>query len=249
MTIHAGSRRSTTRGRRRWTLLSNLVLGMALILTGCAGAEETSLPDDGPPPPITRDAALRFVQKTLTAGQRAAASRTFAISLTDTEVTSFLNIRRELTRELEQVGLNQLDQIEGLESLGGEEIDIDLWRALLGQREGSGGLRSLRLRIGLKDTRVHFKGDGRLIARGEIALLRWGLPIRFVIAPHAAEGELTFDFIEGQVGSIGMPKMLFDLLGKGLAEVLVFVQAYAEITQIEVGAGTLAISGRYKGPD
>ena len=69
--------------------------------------------------------------------------------------------------------------------------------------------------------------------------------MRLVIAPSASNGELVLDFVDGQIGRVRMPEFIFDLIGKGLAEVLLAGQAYAEITQIQVGSGTLTISGRY----
>jgi hypothetical protein len=86
------------------------------------------------------------------------------------------------------------------------------------------------------------KGAG---GRGEPAFLRWRLPVRVVVAPHAASGEMTLDFVEGQVGRFGLPEIVFDLLGKGIAKALLGGQAYAEIMRISVQTGALTISGRY----
>ncbi len=219
-----------------------LMLLAALLLTGCGGnrASEPVLPDDGPAPASSREAALSFVRKALTAGQSAVEGGAFTLTITDSEVTSFLNIQRDLMGELGDVGIDNLGQIEGLEGLGGEEgINVDAWRDLLQQRDEGGPLRPR-----LREARVHFKANGDVIARGEFALLRWRFPARFVVAPEASEGEMVLDFVEGQIGRVNLPEPVFDLLGKGVAQALLAGQEYAEITQIRVSAGTLTISGR-----
>lgn len=236
--------RSTKKG---WPVLLGLLA--LLVLGGCAGDQTAVLPDDGPPPPVSRAAALSFVRKALTAGQTAVDTQAFTLTVTDSEVTSFLNIRTELTREMQDLGIDQLDQIEGLEGLAGEDINLDAWVSLLGNNEDGNRRLLPRLRLGLQDPRVTFRGNGpdsrRVIARGELAFLRWRLPVRLVVAPHATSGEMVLDFVEGQVGRIKLPEFVFDLLGKGIAEALLAGQAYAEITQITVQKGAFTISGRY----
>ena len=233
-----------TWGHDLWRVV---VMGVAVILiaTGCGSPDDAVLPNDGPAPPFSRAAALSFVRKALTAGETAVASKAFTLTLTDREVTSFLNIRTELTQELQDVGIDQLDQLAGLEGLSSEEINLDAWLSLLGEnREGNPPLLA-RLRLGLKEPRVYFKGDGQVIARGELALLRWSVPVRLVVAPRAVSGEMVLDFVEGQIGRVKLPEIIFDLLGKGIAEALLAGQAYAEITEISVGQGTFTLSGRY----
>jgi len=226
-----------------------LAVGLALVLGACAPVRAegvTALPDDGPSPTVSREAAFRLMQKTVTAGQAATSDRSFALVLTDAEVTSFLNLRAELMREFEGVGVEQLGQIEGLQELVPGQVDLEAWRALL-TREGSESGRGLpRLRLGLHDAQVHFKGDGQIIARGDLAFLWWRQPTRLVVAPYAGSGEVNFEFVEGQVGATRVPQLLFNLLGKGITSALVLGQSfgYAEITQIEVTAGTLSLGGR-----
>jgi len=227
--------------------LMSILVGMSLVVIGCTGTggQVTELPDDGPAPPTSRAAALSFVQKALTAGQSAAESQSIILVLTDAEVTSFLGIRAELTRDLEKVGIEQIGQIEGLEELGGGGLNIEAWQGLFGT-DGQPRERLIpRVRIGLREPQVYFKADGRVIARGYLALLKWRVPVRVVVAPRALEGEMELDFVEGQIGAVKAPEFVFDLLGKGIAEALLAGQAYAQITQIQVEAGALTISGRY----
>jgi len=226
-----------------------LAVGLALVLGACVpvqAAGVTVLPDDGPSPSVSREAAFRLMQKTVTAGQAATSDRAFSLVLTEAEVTSFLNLRAGLMSEFEGVGLEQLGQIEGLQEPALGQVDLEAWRALL-TREGTDNRRGLpRLRLGLHDARVHFRGDGQIIARGDLAFLWWRQPTRLVIAPYARAGEVSFEFVEGQVGATRVPQLLFNLLGKGITSALVLGQSfgYAEITQIEVAAGTLSLGGR-----
>jgi len=143
------------------------------------------------------------------------------------------------------VGIDQVGQIEGLEELSGVDINIDAWQGLLGT-DGEPRERLIpRLRVGLRKAQVLFKADGRVIARGYLAFLKWRVPVRIVVAPHATEGEMVLDFVEGSIGRVQMPEIIFDLLGKGIAKLLLAGQDYAEISQIQVGAGTFAIAGQY----
>ena len=58
-------------------------------------------------------------------------------------------------------------------------------------------LSDLSLRLAIKEPQVYFKANGHAAVRGYGALLRWRLPLRVVVAPRAAEGELALDFVEG----------------------------------------------------
>lgn len=238
--------------RARWV---GAVLAMVLLLSGCGALSDSvtgrrwELPNDGPSPPVSRAAALSLLRKALTAGQGAIDTQTLSLTVTDAEVSSFLNIRRELSRELggmTGVGLDQLGQLEGMEGLEVEGADIDTLRRLLGQGDSGDGLRMPRLRIGLREAAVHFKGDGRLIARGDIGFLRWGLPVRMVLAPTASDGELALNFVEGQIGPVALPAFVFNLLDRGLAELLLLGQAYAQVQEVAVTEGAFTIRGQYR---
>jgi hypothetical protein len=220
---------------------------VALVLGACTPAEGTTvLPDDGPSPVVSRESAFNLIQKTVTAGQSATSERALALVLTDAEVTSFLNLRTDLMREFEGMGFDQLGQIDELQDLVPGQVDLDALRALLTQENNGGGRGLPRLRLGFHDARVHFRGEGQIVTRGDLAFLWWRQPARLVIAPYASAGEISFEFVEGQVGRTRVPQVLFDLLGRGLTSALVLGQSfgYAEITQIQVSAGTLTLSGR-----
>lgn len=221
----------------------------AVGLRALAATSEAELPDDGPQIVISAEAAFRLVEKVTAAGQGAVETGQLTLTVTEEEVTSFLNIGSELTgslRGLENLELTELGDLEELEGLQG----LEQWQELLRMREGQGlpniPLSDLRPRLGIKEPQVYFKGSGHIVVRGYAGLLRWRWPVRVVVAPRASQGEMVLDFVEGTLGSVDMPEVIFDLIGKGLARAILAGQEYAEINEIRVGAGTLTISGRYR---
>jgi len=226
-------------------------------LAATSGAE---LPDDGPQVATSPEAAFRLVEKVTAAafrlvekvaaaGQSALETGQLTLTVTEEEVTSFLNIGSELTGNLRGLesfeGLTQLGDLEELEGFEG----FEQWQEFLRRREGQGlpgiGLSDLSPRLGIKEPQVYFKDSGHVVVRGYAGLLRWRWPVRVVMAPRASQGEMVLDFVEGTLGSVDMPEVVFDLIGKGLARAILAGQEYAEITEIGVGSGTLTIGGRY----
>jgi len=236
-------------GRRRergWLLLVAVIA--VFLLTGCADASgllEAELPDDGPRPATSAASAGRFVQKVTAAGEGAANTGRFTLTITDEEVTSFLNVGTVLSRQLGGLPIQDLDQLRDIPELEG--IDLDRYRDLLGEdgRIPALGDDGLRLRLTIQEPQVYFLGNGSMIVRGEARFLVISLPVRVVAAPRASQGELVLDFVEGQLGPAPMPEILFDYVGKGLARALLAGREYAEITEIRVTDGVLTVSGRW----
>lgn len=235
------------RRRGRGWLFAVAVIAV-LLLAGCADASgllEAELPDDGPPPPTSAASAGRFLQKLSTAGEGAANTGRFTLTVTDEEITSFLNVSSILRRQLGDLPMQDLEQLRDLPELEG--IDLGRYRDLLGEggRIPALGDDGLRLQLTIQAPQVYFLGDGRMIVRGKVRFLVVSLPVRVVVAPRASQGELVLDFVEGQVGPVPMPEILFDYLGKGLARALLAGREVAEITEIRVTDGVLTVSGRW----
>lgn len=233
--------------RRAW-LLVVAILGI-LLLTNCLGSDsllDAELPDDGPAPAPTVAAASRFVEKVSRAGESAADRGQFALTLTDQEVTSFVSVRSILRGQLGNLPIEDLGQVQDIPELDG--VDLSAWQELLGQRGQLPilGDERMRLRLTIEDAQVHFLSNGRIIVRGNARFLIAQLPVRVVAAPRASEGELVLDFVEGQLGPVPMPEIIFDYLGSGIARALLAGREYAEITEIRVTEGVLTISGRWK---
>lgn len=234
-----------TQSVRLATLLVAAMVAV-LILSGC----QAELPDDGSPPEISAAAARRFAEKAVAAGQIAANTGRFELTVTEGEATSFLNIGIILLQQTQTLPLEDLEQIQGIPELEG--IDVTQWRALLEQRERLPTLpglndRGLRLRLTVDEPLVRFRGDGRMVVRGDVKVLILDFPVRFVVAPRASEGELMLDFVEGQLGALPMPEIIFDLVGSGLSNAILMGQEQtgAQITEISVARGTLTIRGVY----
>jgi hypothetical protein len=227
------------------------LLALSLVLSGCQlprlrGAE---LPDDGPPIATSQEAAQQFLQKITQASNGSAGSGEVALTVTQEEVTSFLVIGAELADQLQAArnlenleDLADLQDLEGLEGIEG----LARWQELARQREGLPRIRlpDLSLRLGLEEPEVRFQGDGQVIVRGYATVRRLRQPVRVVIAPRAADGELAFDFVEGKLGPLPLPEGLFDLVAAGLARAVMGGDRAIQVREITVNEGTLTLRGR-----
>jgi hypothetical protein len=242
------------RSKTRFVALSLVVIVLAGLLAGCQRPEflDAELPDDGAPIRTSPEAAMRFVEKVTAAGERASETKSLSLTVSQQEVTSFLDIGGIMAEQMQAMNLSslgdvqQIDLAQGLEGVEG----LEQWQALLGQRDGlpNISLSDLSLRVVVREPQVYFKGNGHLIVRGYAEALGQRQPVRLVFAPRASEGELVLDFVEGNLGPVEVPELLIDQVGKGLARAILAGQDYVEITKIDVGEGSMTLSGRYVGP-
>jgi hypothetical protein len=234
---------------RRILKMTAASLALALAAGACfiPGVGEATLPDDGPPVPVTQAAAESFSQKVLAGAQ---GDGTFQFTITQQEATSAVAILAELAEFsgdspiLE--GAGQIPDQIPLEELPGDLEVTPAIEALLERLQGADGqgpdLSGLRME--LDQPEIYFKGDGRMILRGYGVLGSWRLPLRVVTQPRASQGEIVLDFVEGQIGRLPLPEFLFDPLGKLMAQALLAGREYAEISELTVGPGTLTFRGR-----
>jgi hypothetical protein len=231
------------------------VVGLVAILALAACQKpaflEAELPNDGPPIAVSQEAARRFVEKVTVAGQSAAETKSLSFTVSQEEVTSFLNIGGLLAEQVQALDLENLEDLQQLESAQGLEglEGLQEWQTLLAAREGLPNIRlsDLSLRVVLREPEVYFKSNGHIVIRGYAEAVGQRQPLRLVLAPRASEGELAFDFVEGNLGPVSVPELLVDQVGKGLARAILTGQEYAEVTQVHVGDGSLTLSGRYRG--
>ena len=237
-------------GKSKWLLVA--LLALVLVVGGCQapGFLQGELPDDGPRVATSQAAGLRFAEKVADAGERAAESKRLRITVTEGEVTSFLNIGSEMSRQLQAIygvgDLAQLSQIQREQAL--QEIEgLPEWAGLLDRAQGTLGLElpDGELRVTIRDAEVRFEGNGQMIIRGYGEVLGLRLPLRLVMAPRASSGELLLDFVEGTLGPLSVPEGIVDLVGKGLARLILAGNDYVEVSKIEVADGSLTLSGRY----
>lgn len=218
---------------------------------------EPELPDDGPPVAVSQQSAASFVTKVIAAGEQASSQQSVRFTVTEQEVTSALSYGAELAAYsqggpvFEGLGALPVDDLptdqlppeaqrfrDLTESLGG----------LTGNQEGSGGGLLPDLRLKLEEPQVYFRAEGRMIMRGYGVLWRWRQPLRVVIAPRASQGELEFDFVEGQFGALPLPEFLFDPLGNLVGQALKAGQDYASITELTISDGVLTFAGELRVP-
>lgn len=57
-------------------------------------------------------------------------------------------------------------------------------------------------------------------------------------------GELDFDFIEGQLGRVGLSEPLFQLVADGLERLLLAGNDIAEVTSVNINDGVMTFSAR-----
>ena len=235
----------------RWVFRAGLLALLAL--AGCAasgGLLEAELPDDGPAPATSAAAAGRLLQRVVAAGEGAADTGAFTLTVTEEEATSLLDLGSVLLREVDDLPLDDLQQMQELAQ--GQDIpeldgiDLGQWQELMAHRERLPLLGGDGLRLTIQDPGVHFLANGQMIVRGNARFLIAQLPFRVVAAPRAMQGELVLDFIDGQLGPASMPELIFDYLGQGVARALLAGREYAEISDIRVTDGVLTIRGRWK---
>jgi hypothetical protein len=215
-----------------------------VVLAGCqpARSDNLVLPANNTPVEPTTEAALRFVEKVSAAGKHGLESGQASLTISQQEVTSFLSIGSQIARQLHgsQLTAERLADLQDIEGL-------DKWKQLAQERQGLPPIRlpGVALRVIFAEPQVYFTGDGEIALYGYLRLLRWQLPVHLSVAPRASQGELVLDFVSGSIGPIRLPELLFDPLGKALAQLILSGQALAEITEIRVDAGQMTIAGQY----
>lgn len=243
-------RRFVARRRAKWLLLALLAIALAVGACQAPGFLEAELPEDGPPVATSQAAAQRFAEKLAAAGERAAESKQLRITVTEAEVTSFLNIGSEISKQLRAVygvdSLAQLDQLQREQALQ-DIAGLSEWAGVLDRAQGTLGLElpDADLRVRIQEAEVRFERNGQMIVRGYGEALGLRLPLRLVMAPRASAGELVLDFVEGTLGPLSVPEGLVDLVGKGLSRLILAGNDYVEVSKIEVADGALTLSGRY----
>ncbi|MGD8902180.1 MAG: hypothetical protein PVH95_06935 [Anaerolineae bacterium] len=236
--------------KAKWLLLALLATVLAVGACQAPGFLQVELPNDGPRVATSQAAAMRFAEKVANAGERAAESKRLRITVTEGEVTSFLNIGSEMSSQLKALygvdSLAQLSQLQRQQALQNVE-GLPEWAGLLDRAQGSLGLElpDGALRVTIREAEVRFERTGQMIVRGYGEVLGLRLPLRLVMAPRASAGELVLDFVEGTLGPLSVPEGIVDLVGKGLARLILAGNDYVEVSKIDVSDGSLTLSGQY----
>lgn len=241
----------TVRKSSRWLSVA-VILIVSLFVGACQTPDflQAELPDDGLPIATSFVAAQRLIEKVSTAGEQAANTGKLNITVTQEEVTSLLSIGSQISEQLRVYDVGSLQDLQGIQqTTNAPELEnLTAWTDLLEGRDGlsSLGLSELALRLAIAEPEVYFKGNGQVIVRGYGKLLVLRQPLRLVLAPRASDGELVLDFVEGNLGPVGVPESLVDQIGKGLATVIMAGEDHAVINKIQVSEGKLRLTGRYR---
>jgi hypothetical protein len=236
--------------QRSWSFV--LLLALALVLSACQapGFLQAELPDDGPAIDTSPAAAQRFAEKVAAAGERAVETKRLNLTVSQKELTSFLSLGSQVAQQLQDAygvsSLQELEQLQRQQGLANAEGLPDWVKTLQGAQERLGvDLPDLSLAVRIQEPEVYFRGNGQIIVRGYGQVLGQRLPLRLVLAPRAAEGELALDFVEGKLGPLSVPEGLVDLVGAGLARLILAGSDYVQVSKIQVADGSLTLSGRY----
>lgn len=245
--VHTVLKRSGA-GRSLVVRWAGLVL-LGLAMAACGGRAPEQVEVELEPVPVSTEAAQRFFSKALNAGQQALQDQSVHLVLTDEEVTSALALATRfvafsptgvsIDRETLPAGQQLPDESQFPEGLR-EVLPFEESDGLLG-----GLTDSLRLKI--LDPQVRFTAEGLIDIRAVGQVGDSERPIHLVLAPTASNGELELDFVEGNLGGLPMPELIFDPIGNLLARMILAGQEFIRVDEITVVRGTLTLSGEWTG--
>ena len=243
--------RGARRSRGRWLLLVGALFAAALAATCTAAMDRSAvMAEYGEPTPVSTAAAADVFSRGATALQELPDSGLLRVTLTEEEATSALGLGLmlpELVRAMETVSP---DEIGGTASL--DEIRRRLRTRVLASDATSVAPTTLagRLaalldpRLAVEEAQVRFSDSGNVVLAGSIRAWRWRQPALAVVMPTVEEGRLRLDFARVQLGRILAPTWLFDRLARVVPPERILGARYTELTQLEVGDGTLTLEGR-----
>lgn len=226
-----------------------IVLVVAVIAAAAFVTTGATLPDDGEPVAVSADAALAFATKIADSAGDAPGTKAVSLTITETELTSFLAIASLLSSGIEDAGgtgdLGELSNLNvGLPTA--ESIAVEDWRSLIESQEGLGSIltRGLDLRFTIRDPEVRFTRSGEIIVRGYGKLAFVSVPARIVVVPNVVDGQVEFDLVEGQLGRLPLPGGVASLVSEGIERALLGGHDIASVEQISVAEGSLRFVGQ-----
>lgn len=242
----ASSSRFTRWVRRR---IVPIILVVAVIAAAAFVTTGATLPDDGEPVPVSADNALAFATNIAESVGDAPGAKTVSISVTESEVTSFLAIASLLSNGIEDAGgtgdLGELSDMNvGFPSVEG--IAVEDWQSLVESQSGLGSIltRGMDLRFTIRDPEVRFTRSGEVIVRGYGKVAFVSVPARVVVVPNVVDGQVEFDLVEGQLGRLPLPGGVADLVSVGIERALLAGHDIASVEQIVVTEGSLRFVGQ-----
>jgi hypothetical protein len=237
-----------TAGWLRTGALALVIPLLILVLAACDRPAflDAELPDDGPPVATSQAAAMRFAEKAANAAESAADSKRLNLTISQEEVTSFLDLGSIMSEQLGALGIYNMADLQALEG-SAELAAIEGLPAWLDVIRSSDGKLELNPRVSIREPEVRFQGNGHIIVRGYAEALGQRQPLRLVLAPRASEGEMVLDFVEGNLGPVEIPEGLIDTIGSWLVRILLLGEQYVAVEEITVTNGRMTIRGGYQG--
>lgn len=96
----------------------------------------------------------------------------------------------------------------------------------------------------LIEPQVYFKEDGTIVVRGQIDFQGNRQPIRIASQPTLVNGSLELENSQGRIGPVPVPGAILNIVDSTLTQAILAGQDYAQVTDVQVGAGTLTLSGQ-----
>lgn len=241
---------------RRWARRFGfgVLIAVSSVATCSFGVDPSKLTAAyGDPVPATTDDAARVLTRGTEALQGLPDTRALHFTMTEAEATSALSVGLMMPELMRAAGTIPQDEIRQASDL--EALRDRIWKEADAQRqalaEHSGFVHRMLIkldpRIRTGDIQVRFEGSGQVVVAGYVQAWRFRQPGIFVVAPHAANGALTLDFVSGRLGRLPMPEFVFDWMGGMLARGILLGREKVALSELSVGDGTFTVTARLGG--
>ncbi len=238
--------------RREAAAFRFLVLALlaVLVMAGCGSGTASGNGDsvDEEAVQTSPEAARSFVEKVVATGQEGADGSAVTLTVTEEEVSSFLDLASKVAREAAAQGADSLSDLERMDPdtlpEGAEELP-QLLREL--RTEGDVPdvqLPNLEIWSRIAVPRVHFAGNGQIVVAGLVDILGFPQQVRIVAVPRTEGDKVLLTFVEGRIGRLPMPTWLANQLITNVDDLVVLGQDYAGISDVVVTEGEMTVTGR-----
>jgi len=203
---------------------------------------------DEPVVETSPEAARALVEKVVATGEEGADGDEVTLTLTQEEVSSFLDVASSVAHVAAAQGADSLSDLERMDPDTLPEGAGDL-PELLAVLRAEGNLPDVQLPdleywSRIYDPRVRFEADGEMVLTGNVDLLGFRQPVRIVAVPRREGGSVFLAFVEGRIGPLPVPSWLADQLVSNVDALLLLGQDYAAISNVTVTEGELSVTGR-----
>ena len=238
---------SLLRMRREALAFRFLFLGIiaVLLMAGCASAGNQNV--DEAVVQTSPEAARDFVEKVVATGREGADGAEVALTVTQEELSSFLDLASRVARVAAAQGADSLSDVERLDPATLPEGARDVPQLLADMRaEGDlpdVTLPDLEFWSRVTEPRVRFNGNGQIVVTGLVDLLGFQQRVRIVALPRPEGDKVFLTFVEGSIGSLPVPAFLAEQVVANTDALLLMGQDYADISTVTVSEGQMSVTG------